>query len=193
VRSLEDPAPSVRIRAAAALREIGPPALPAAGRLGALALDDANQDARGATASALGRIDPDAAAGLVAPLLRGLAAGDVQGRRAAAVVLGNLGPVAKPAVPALVDALASDDALLRNRAVQALAAIGIPAASVVPALTRALDDPEFHVRHAAAAAFAFSLPGDACAAAAPRSGGPPPARCGASPRWRRSGSPTSTA
>ena len=167
VRSLDDPEPSVRIQAAGALAQIGPPAADATPRLLEQARHDANQDARAAAVSALARIDPDVAVTLVPASAHALADADVQVRRTAAVVLGSFGAVARAAVPALVQALGSDDALLRNRAAGALGSIGIPAEVVVPALTRALDDREDIVRHAAAAAFAFNLPGDASAAAEP--------------------------
>jgi HEAT repeat protein len=165
VARLDDPEPSARVEAAAGLAAIGPVALDAVPRLLRQAKDDPNQDARATAASALVRIDADAAAPLVVEYARVLAATGLQERRGAAVVLGSLGAIAKPAVPALVAALGDDDALLRNRAAGALGSIGLPAELVVPALAGALEDRDPIVRQAASAAFAFSLAPDASRAA----------------------------
>jgi HEAT repeat protein len=64
-------------------------------------------------------------------------------------LLAKLGPDAKAAVPALMDALSSKQSALRLSAVYALGEIG-PDAKMVPALTDLLNDDEAHVRAAAA-------------------------------------------
>jgi HEAT repeat protein len=56
----------------------------------------------------------------------------------AALALFYMGPAAKPAVPALIDALGDEDEHLRVAAMSALAAIGPDARDAVPALVRLL-------------------------------------------------------
>jgi len=73
-------------------------------------------------------------------------------------MMGSLGPVAKPAVPALVAALDDTSETVRMVAVGALGEIGIPATLVIPALVKALRDPAQTVRHRAVSQFAFSIP-----------------------------------
>jgi vesicle coat complex subunit len=94
----------------------------------------------------------------MAASLPALRAPDVQTRRRACAMLGSLGPVAKPAVPGLIEALDDQDELIRMHAVGALGEIGIPSAQVIPALAKALRDPSRTVRHRALSQFAFSLP-----------------------------------
>jgi HEAT repeat protein len=61
-------------------------------------------------------------------------------RQEAAAALGNLGPLAKPAIPALSETLNDQDSTVRYRAVEALGRIGPKAVGViVEALTN--DDP----------------------------------------------------
>ncbi|HLJ94744.1 MAG TPA: HEAT repeat domain-containing protein [Gemmataceae bacterium] len=65
--------------------------------------------------------------------------------------LGRLGPEARSAVPALMEAL-KRDRLVRQHAALALGQIGPAASDAVPALCAALSDPEWAVRRQAALA-----------------------------------------
>jgi hypothetical protein len=71
---------------------------------------------------------------------------DDRTRRGAAIALGQIGPAAKDAVPALIEVLKDKDDRVRNYAASALGKIG-PAA--VPALMEALKDKDINVRNAA--------------------------------------------
>jgi HEAT repeat protein len=59
----------------------------------------------------------------------------------AARTLGKIGPAAKPAVSALIQATMDHDALVREHAAEALGDIGPEAAEGIPALIVALEDP----------------------------------------------------
>src|SRR5437660_755236 len=63
--------------------------------------------------------------------------------------LHRIGPAARDAVPALVEALADGDAELRSRAAGLLGGVGPAAKDAVPALARALADEHEEVRVAA--------------------------------------------
>ena len=91
---------------------------------------------------------------------------DVQQRRTACAILGSLGPVAKPSVPALVAATHDADALVRRNALTALATIGIPSGAVGTAVLAGLRDSSSLVRQTAVAQFAFTVPVSEEAAAA---------------------------
>jgi HEAT repeat protein len=71
-------------------------------------------------------------------------------RRLAALALGDIGPEARPAVHALVEALRDGSKGVRRRAAVALAEVGNAAAA--PALREALGDATEGVRRAAAGA-----------------------------------------
>jgi HEAT repeat protein len=136
-RRVED---SVHKAAAAALGEIGAPAVP--GLLAALR--DAEEDVRRMAAAALGEIG-DAAA--VPGLLAALGDASWYVREAAAAALGQIGA---PAVPGLLAALRDAEEDVRREAAKALRRIGDAAA--VPGLLAALGDASWYVREAAAAA-----------------------------------------
>jgi HEAT repeat protein len=155
--SLTDEQPKVRVAAAQALGQIGPAARPAVPALLNQALHDPIEYSAGQAALALKTIDLAAARQVITAYLPALAEQDVHLRRNACSVLASLGPVAKPAVPALTHALNDSDEIVRARAVSALGEIGIPAKDVVPALATALHDNSSQVRHAAATKFAFSM------------------------------------
>jgi hypothetical protein len=70
-------------------------------------------------------------------------------RGAAAIGLGQLGPKAAPAVPALIRALSDESQKVRRLAAGSLGRIGLPAGSAVPELTRALSAEDAAVRRAA--------------------------------------------
>jgi len=80
--------------------------------------------------------------------------GNAETRAGAAERLGTLGPAARDAVPALLEALAFDlDYPVRGRAAQALGRLGLVNDEVVPALTEALEwDQQLMVRWRAAEA-----------------------------------------
>jgi HEAT repeat protein len=156
--ALKDPNAKIRIAAAQMLAEIGPAAKPAVSNLLEQALHDPPEHAGTTAAGALPKIDLQAARQVMSAYLPALRDPDVQTRRKACVMLGSLGPVAKPAVPHLIEALDDQDELIRMRAVGALGEIGIPAMLVIPALTKALGDPARTVRHQAVSQFAFSIP-----------------------------------
>ncbi len=60
--------------------------------------------------------------------------------------MGLFGPMAKDAVPVLIEALKDENLFVRNRAASALGKIGAAAKSAVPALKNALDDPAVRSR-----------------------------------------------
>jgi HEAT repeat protein len=64
--------------------------------------------------------------------------------------LSLLGPEARPAVPALIEALDSPNALVRQNAALALGSIGPDARGAVEGLTKLLHDEEWSVRRQAA-------------------------------------------
>ena len=81
-------------------------------------------------------------------------------------VLGRMGPTAKAAVPALVDALQGADAPLRADIHYAFGAIGPDALPAVPALVRSLDDEDQEVH--ISACYALGRIGPQAVAAVPR-------------------------
>jgi HEAT repeat protein len=74
----------------------------------------------------------------------------VSERAASARILGEIGPAAKDAAPALAEALKDTDRDVRQNAAQALGYIGPGAKVAAPALITALQDKESQVRRAAA-------------------------------------------
>lgn len=156
--SLTDTDAAVRIAASQALEEIGPAAKPAVPNLLNQALHDPVLYAGTTAAGALAKIDLAAARQVMTANLAALQDPDTQRRRTACAMLGSLGPVAKPAVPALAAVLGDEQATVRMHAVGALGEIGIPSPLVIPALTKALDDAAPPVRHRALTQFAFAIP-----------------------------------
>jgi HEAT repeat protein len=77
------------------------------------------------------------------------ALGKREARPRAAAILARVGPAAKPAVAALVEALEDDRAATRNEVLFALAAIGPEAREALPAMIRALNDEDPKVRFSA--------------------------------------------
>ena len=71
-------------------------------------------------------------------------------RSTAATVLGQYGPEAKEAVPALIAALKDKDKHVRRSAAYALARIGTDASEAIPSLREALKDPDPKLREAVA-------------------------------------------
>ncbi len=140
--------------AAMHLGEIGPEAKPAVPILMALA-QSADSYVSSTAAGALPTIDLSAARTAMSQYVGSLSHVDLQVRRDAARALGALGPLAKPAVPALLKALGDSDELVRDHATRALGQIGIPSKDVTAGLLRSLHDPVSFVRHTAMSQIAF--------------------------------------
>ena len=79
-------------------------------------------------------------------------------RKMAALVLGDLAPDSRKAVPALADALRDVEEGVRRRAAVALGQFGAEAAAAIPALRAALDDADEGVRSFAATSLALIEP-----------------------------------
>ncbi|MEK6804859.1 MAG: HEAT repeat domain-containing protein [Nitrospirota bacterium] len=157
IEMLQDDDPSTRIVAAEQLGQVGPAAQAAIPRLLAQATQDGSQHANTA-AAALKSIDLTAARQVMAHFIPRLQNQDAQQRRTACAVLGSLGPVAKPAVPALLAVGHDPDELVRRNALMALASIGIPSPPIVAALLEGLRDSSSLVRQTAVTQFAFTVP-----------------------------------
>ena len=95
---------------------------------------------------------------LVEPLSTALKDGRPVVRKMAALVLGDLAPEARGAIPALAASLGDADEGVRQRAAVALSQYGPEAAAAVPALRTALSDPDAGVRSFAATALALIEP-----------------------------------
>jgi CHAT domain-containing protein/tetratricopeptide (TPR) repeat protein len=125
-----------------ALGEIGPQARAAVPPLRD-ALTDPDLVTRVHAAAALGRIDPTVPIdALVADLVKDLRDPDKDVSSRAADYVGQIGPTARAAVPALVEILKKGSPALREKAVEALDRIGPAAKEAVPALIEALRDRE---------------------------------------------------
>ena len=121
------------------------------GRMAGVALVIAVAGAVGATQEVIGDEPPNANAAVI-PLLEDLKGVDVSARIAALMALRELGAVAWPAIPALIDALSDPIVGVRKGAASALGGIGPAAESAVPELRLALADPHRFVRSWAAMA-----------------------------------------
>lgn len=147
-----------QVLAARWLSELGEDARPAVPLLVDLALHHTNWHMRVAATAALRSVDLQAARRVMQESLPGLSDSDADVRRHTSSLLGSLGLLAKPVVPALIKMLADEDDLARERAIEALGAIGVPRTDVSTALTTALFDRSPIVRHRAVSLFAFSVP-----------------------------------
>lgn len=85
----------------------------------------------------------------VEPLRLALMDGNVEQRRAAARVLGRLGPVAAPALPALVATLEDEEAPVRAEAATAIESVGWPEGNALATLAAKREDPDENVRRIA--------------------------------------------
>jgi HEAT repeat protein len=155
---LRDDDPSARIVAAEQLGQIGPAAQAAIPLLLSQATQDGSQHANTTAAAALKWIDLTAARQVMDHFVQRLHDQDVQQRRTACAVLGSLGPLAKPAVPALLAVAHDSDALVRRNVLIALASIGIPSGPITAALLDGLRDSSSLVRQTAVTQFAFTVP-----------------------------------
>jgi HEAT repeat protein len=179
--ALKSPDAAARARAAEALAEMGPAAKSAAADLAALVKDpDAKvrrqmikalvairpgiEVGRKVFASLMEDEDPgvrlramsalaDAGPGAVPLMVESLKNEKVA--YWACLVLRDMGPDAKDAVPALTEALGSKQPQVRREALLALASIGDPAAAAVPQIASMLDDK----LHATAATYALGAIG----------------------------------
>jgi HEAT repeat protein len=86
----------------------------------------------------------------VEELIEALQAGDLQSRRDAARMLGELGPEAAPAAGPLAAALLDADPELQRLSAQALPRLGLPASEVAPAVRPLLEHEKLSVRLTAA-------------------------------------------
>ncbi|MCW5797923.1 MAG: hypothetical protein LZF60_230034 [Nitrospira sp.] len=158
IELLKDDDPSTRIVAAEQLGQVGPAARSAVPQLLSQATQDGSQHANTTAAIALKWIDLTAARRVMTHFVPRLHDSDVQQRRIACAVIGSLGPIAKPAVPALLAVAHDADALLRRNALIALASIGIPPPPIGAALVDGLRDSSSLVRQTAVTQFAFTVP-----------------------------------
>ncbi len=117
-KSLSDDDASVRLVAAARLRQLGKEAAPAADSLSE-ALNDTDERVRTAAAEALVRLGPAA----VPALVKQLEAPSAATRQLAVACLSRLGPAAKEALPALKKCLEDKDETVRKLAQIAIAKI----------------------------------------------------------------------
>ncbi|MDB6021628.1 MAG: repeat-containing protein [Pedosphaera sp.] len=139
------------LRAAITLGKIGGAAVPAAPLVRKLFEQEANWSSRCSLATALFRIDPgqtDALAFLMDGVTNHQPAND---RGSAVWGLGEIGPGAKMAVPALLQALDSTNAMLYARISTALKQMGVPPETFLPAMKKQLEanDPTTRVNAAA--------------------------------------------
>ncbi len=125
--------PAVRVKAAMALGNIGPTAVPALTGL----LKDEDSAVRSMAAGELGFIGPQACAAV--PILKGLLY-DKDAQRTAAIALGQIGPGAESAVPALIELFTHKNFMVQQSAVIAVGQIGPGAKMAVPALIEVLKD-----------------------------------------------------
>lgn len=168
IEALKAPAAADRARAARALAKLGSAAKPAAESLTAM-LKDEDATVRRQAVRAIVAIHPgpevmiplfvkamegadsgvqirmldavtDAGAAAVPGLIKAL--DNEKAAYWACIVLRNLGPVAKDAVPALTRQLSSKQLEIPREAALALGAIGADAASALPQLANALDNPQ---------------------------------------------------
>jgi len=149
--------PTLCADSAKALGAIGRDASAAVPELRQATQANENPSARIAAAEALWRIDQTLGDEAVTILVRevGNKRTDTAApfyRRDAAHALGRIGPPAKSAVPALIEALSDNFRETRSAAAGALGRIGPDARAAVPALVKALSDQERFVRLIAARA-----------------------------------------
>lgn len=158
IRDLQSQDLQAQMLAAQWLSELGEDARPAVPTLVDLALHHANWSMRVSATAALRSVDLQATRRVMHDSLPGLGDSDAEVRRHTCELLGSLGLLAKPVVPALIKMLADEDDLTRERAIEALGAIGVPPHDVSAALTTALFDRATNVRHRAVSLFAFAVP-----------------------------------
>ena len=157
IRALESDDAKARRHAAASLARLGAQAKPAVEALLKLAQPDRKLNDRTTAVGALVEISPAAAHGLIPRYTEALRHDDPRTRYEAAMVLAELGPVGKAAIPALAIAARDSNDLIRRWAVTALGRIGVGTAESKQALIAALGDPSETVRHDALLAFSYGF------------------------------------
>ncbi len=158
VERLKDPDPYVRAAAARALSAL-PPSPEIALPIFQKALAGADETTVHYLLDTLAGMGAQAVPRLITALkYEGL-------RPQVAAILGQIGPAAAPAAPALAKLLADEDVNARLEAAYALAKIGPEAKPAVPALAEVLKQPESNLSHAAV--YALGRIGPAASAAEP--------------------------
>jgi len=112
-------------------------------------LTDLDEDVRDRVLEALRKIDPAVA---IPALVRGLNSNDEGLRQNIVYTLGQLGSIAKDAVPSIIKEFCHGNVYMRAIAAEALGNIGPEARDAVHALINALRDPDEYVRQSAARA-----------------------------------------
>lgn len=143
IESLKDSDPDVRKLAARALGKLGPEAQEAVPGL-KQCLKDSEKPVQLLAAWALVAIAPDDTAPLEV-----LADSVREGNPRSIVALGQMGPHAAKAVPALVQALRTNKSLVQLQAIKALEKIGPPAKTALPAIARFTKSQNEDLREAA--------------------------------------------
>ena len=135
--ALSNPSYSVRLRAAQALKELGPEASPAVPDL-AQALSDPGYEMRLFVAWALSEVGP-AAAPALPEIMAALRSDKLDQEKSHLIItLGNIGPAAEPAVPLLTEILENEkNDFSRSLAIESLGKIGDP--KILPALVQVLE------------------------------------------------------
>jgi HEAT repeat protein len=157
IRALDSSDSKARRHAAASLARLGPQAKPAVEALLKLAQPDRKLNDRTTAVGALVEVSPAAAHGLIPRYTEALRHDDPRTRYEAAMVLAELGPVGKAAIPALAIAARDSNDLVRRWAVTALGRIGVGTAESKQALFAALGDPSETVWHDALLAFSYGF------------------------------------
>jgi len=101
-----------------------------------------------------GRLVEDISNPNVRKLVQALSSQEWRERQQAAVAIGEMGVVAKAAIPSLIDRLKDEEWHVRKAAAIALTCMGSEAKVAVNSLVAALEDEEWHVRKPAAEALA---------------------------------------
>jgi HEAT repeat protein len=141
IKALASDDPAVRRDAAGALGQIGAGSSEAAPAL-VKALTDTDEQVRRLAIASLGELRPDAKV-VIEPLAAVLLKDRVPGvRQQAAIVLGQYGKEAKPALPSLLGRLRNpgENQDVRQQAARAIGLIGPEAKEAIPALVALLDD-----------------------------------------------------
>ena len=109
-------------------------------------LSSEDNDIRCVAADAVRQFDASKAAGLLSAFEWGLKSKEPRIRMHGALGLAQIGPAARKALPALLQAVRDEDIRVRASAAQALGSIGSAAVEAIPALEDLLNDPAFPVR-----------------------------------------------